>query len=287
MRFGVFISVLLHLAIVGMAFISLPFSWRPNVEAEPVIPLELIADAELALKTSVPAARPEPEEIEEPEPDLPEPEVEETPEPAEEIEPEPAPVEPEPEVEEPEPEPEPLAPEPEPDPEPVEETPPVRQPEPENDELDLDALSQLIDKERENEQAATPRETPSETAMEADRPRAAIGAGDRLSASVIAKMQSAVQPCWNAGSIIGAPDPEKLLVTLVFELNKDGTIVSTPRVENALQINLSGNQFWKVAEREAVAAVTKCAPYDFLPVDQYETWKDMRLNFDPSQMVGR
>ncbi|MEO1136040.1 MAG: hypothetical protein AAFW68_05425 [Pseudomonadota bacterium] len=100
-------------------------------------------------------------------------------------------------------------------------------------------------------------------------------------------MQSAVQPCWSAGSIIGAPEPEKLLVTLVFELNRDGSLSTPPRVENALQINLSGNQFWKVAEREAISAVNKCAPYDFLPPEQYESWKEMRLNFDPSQMVGR
>ena len=287
MRFGVFISILLHLGVVGLAYLQLPANWRPNVQAEPVIPLELIAEADLDLTTSVPAARPEPEEVEEPEPDLPEPEVEETPEPAEEIEPEPAPVEPEPEPVVEEPEPESVAPEPESEPEPVEETPPVRQPEPENNDLDLDALSELINKERETERAAVPRETPSETTQEAETPRAAVGAGDRLSASIIAKMQSAVQPCWNAGSIIGAPEPERLVVVLQFELNRDGTIVSAPRVENALQINLSGNQFWKVAEREAIAAVTKCAPYDFLPADQYDTWKDMRLNFDPSQMVGR
>lgn len=287
MRFGVFTSILLHLAIVGTAFLSLPEGWRPDVESEPYIPLELIREAELSLKTSVPAAQPEPPEIDEPEPDLPEPVIEETPEPAEEVEPEPAPVEEELAPQD-EPEPEPVTPEPEPEvkPEPPKETPVVK-PKPKNDELDLDALSKLIDKERDSESADVPRQTPSETAEQADTPRSAVGAGDRLSASVISKMQAAVQPCWNAGSIIGAPDPENLKVTLVFELNRDGTIVSSPRVENALQINLSGNQFWKVAEREAIAAVVKCSPYDFLPGDQYETWKDMRLNFDPSQMVGR
>ena len=56
MRFGVFASILFHLAIVGVAFISLPANWRPDVEAEPYIPLELIAEAELDLTTSVPAA---------------------------------------------------------------------------------------------------------------------------------------------------------------------------------------------------------------------------------------
>ena len=275
MRFGVVASILFHLVIVGGGFLIAPFAaWRPDVQAEPYIPLELIREAELDLTTSVPAALPEPEPVEEePEPDLPEPVAEEEPEPT-------------PQEAAPEPEPEPVEPEPIPEPEPPQETP-TPKPEPNKDELDFDALSKLIDLEKENEEAETPVETPSETAEIADEARAAVGAGDRLSASVIAKMQSAVQPCWSAASIIGAPEPEKLLVTLEFELNRDGTIISAPRVANSLEINLSGNRFWKVAEREAIAAVVKCAPYDFLPQDQYDTWKDMRLNFDPSQMVGR
>lgn len=279
MRFGVVASILFHLAIIGAAFLSPLANWRPDVQSEPYIPLELIAEAELDLTTSVPAARPEPEPVEEePEPDLPEPVIEE--------EPEPQPVEPEPE-----PEPEPVEPEPEPEPEPVEEepepeeTPPPQ--EPKRDELDLDALSKLVDLEKENERSETPVETPSETAEVADTPRAAIGAGDRLTASDEAKMRAAVERCWNAGAIIGAPNPENLVVTLDIDLNRDGTLSGAPRVANALQINLSGNRFWKVAEQTAVRAVVSCAPYDFLPPDRYDTWKEFTLNFDPSVMVGR
>ena len=100
-------------------------------------------------------------------------------------------------------------------------------------------------------------------------------------------MRAAVERCWNAATIIGAPEPEKLVVQIDFELNRDGSLVSAPRVANSLQINLSGNRFWKVAEREAISAVVKCAPYDFLSPDRYDTWKEFTLNFDPSQMVGR
>jgi hypothetical protein len=278
MRFGVFASILFHLAIIGAAFVSFPADWRPDVTPEPYIPLELIREAELDLMTSVPAARPEPEPlVEEPEPDLPEPVIEEEPEPAPPAsEPEPEPVEPE------------SAPEPEPDKQeaPIPK-PPAPKPEPKKDELDLDALSKLIDLEKQTERVERPREVPSETTEIADQARAAIGAGDRLTASDEAKMRAAVERCWNAGTIIGAPEPEKLIVTIEFELNRDGSLASTPRVANALQINLSGNRFWKVAEREAISAVVKCAPYDFLSPDRFETWKEFSLNFDPSQMVGR
>ncbi|MEO1137791.1 MAG: hypothetical protein AAFW68_14505, partial [Pseudomonadota bacterium] len=150
MRFGVLASVLFHLAIVGAGFVVVPWSQiRSDYTSEPYIPLELIREAELDLTTSVPAAAPDPVEEEEPAPDLPEP-VEEEPEPqslAEEPEPEPV-------VEEAEPEPAPIEPEetPEPTPDSPEATPTV-QPRQETAELDLDALSQLIDKEREDERA--------------------------------------------------------------------------------------------------------------------------------------
>ena len=143
----------------------------------------------------------------------------------------------------------------------------------------------MIDKEKEAAQRTS--ETPSETAVEAEQARAAVGAGDRLTASDKAKMRAAVQECWSSGIIIGAPEPEKLLVTLDIDLNRDGTLSGAPRVVNSLQISLSGNRFWKVAEREAVAAVNKCAPYDFLPQERYETWKEFRFNFNPAEMVGR
>jgi len=99
-------------------------------------------------------------------------------------------------------------------------------------------------------------------------------------------MRAAVKRCWQAGAIIGAPEPEKLVVLVEFELNRDGSLVGQPRVANATQINLSGNRFWKVAEQNAVRAVVGCQPYSFLPQDQYETWKELELNFDPSQMAG-
>ena len=284
MRFGVLVSILFHACIVGLAFLSLPEGWRPDVSPEPYVPIEILSEAEIAELTSVPAARPLPEPVEEPEPDPPAEEViEEEPAPASEPEPKP---EPEPEPVEPEPEPETVEPEPDPEPEPPkpEPKPPVKKKEPETDELDFDALSKLVDKEREN----TPSDagTPSEVAEVADQARGRVGAGDRLTASETAKMKAAMGRCWTSTSLIGAPEPEKLVVRVEFQLNRDGSLVSAPRVLNQTQINLSGNRFWKVAEREAINAILKCAPYDFLSQDTYETWKEIEFNFNPAEMAG-
>ena len=281
MRFGVLASSLLHGAAVGAAFITLPDAVRTKIEAEPYIPIELIVDAEDALKTSVPAAAPEIEPEPEPAPE-PAPAPEPVPqEPAPEPEPEPEPIvlPPEPEPEEPEPE----EPEPAPEPEPEPPKPAPKKP-PEPDPLDFDRLTALVDKAKDN--------TPSPKGPEGPAPqiqgeqRNAIGAGDRLAASDITKIRAAISRCWNASAIIGAPEPEKLRVLLEVRLKRDGTLVEPPDVLNARQINFSGNRFWKVAEQNAVRAVIQCQPYDFLAVDRYDAWKELELNFDPTQMAG-
>jgi len=272
MRFGVLASLLFHGCLLGLAFLSLPEGLRPDVEAEPFVPIELIADAEFAERTSIPAAVKDPDPEPVAEPDLPEPE---------EIEPE---VIAKAEAEPVEPEPEPLPIEQEVKQEPKKPEPKTEPKKPESNDLDLDNLAALVDKAKEEKPKAPI--APSETTERADEDRRAIGAGDRLAASDITKMRAAVSRCWNAGALVGAPEPEKLKVVVEFELNRDGSLVSNPRVKNGTQISLSGNRFWKVAEQNAVRAVVACQPYDFLQTDRYDAWKEMELNFDPSEMAG-
>lgn len=290
MRFGLFASILLHLAVAGLAFLSLPESWRTRIVNEPVVPIELISAAELAKLTSVPAARPEPEP--EPQPETaPAPEPDPAPPVAEEARPEPARAPPQKVAAA---EPEPVKPEPEPEPEPKPESkpePPKPQPRPEppkpkprEEELDLDRLAALVDKARDRQPAAA--QAPAETAQQADRPQPRIGAGDRLTASDRAKMKAAVARCWNVTALAGAPEANKLVVTVEFELNRDGTLAGQPRVANATQIALSGNRFWKAAEQTALRAIISCQPYDFLPQERYDDWKAWAINFDPSEMAG-
>jgi hypothetical protein len=271
MRFGVFASLLLHACAVGLAFISLPDFLRTKVVEAPVIPIDLIDEAEFAEMTSVQAMAPKPKPKEEKPPELPKPKVEE-PKPTPKAEVEPAPK---PEEIEPEPKPEPVQQKPKQEPKP--------KPKPKQEDLDLDALSKLVDKSRKAEAAS---DSDADAAIEADRAQEAIGAGDRLTATEIDKMRAAVSRCWNASAIIGAPEPEKLVVVLDIDLNRDGTLSGAPRVVNALEINLSGNRFWKVAQQNAIRAVQACQPYDFLDPARYQDWKAFTLNFDPSQMAG-
>lgn len=278
MRIGVPASLFLHTAALGLAFFSLPESWRTPVAPDPVIPIELISKAELAELTSVPAVAPKPQPKPESAPEPPKPKEEEKPAPKAEEAPKPPPeTKPEPK---PEPKPE-TKPEVKVEP-PKEKPKPQPKPKPKDDDLDFDRLAALVDKERKNQQP----NDPAEAAVAGERPQERVGPGDRLTATDIAKMQAAVSRCWQTQALIGAPEPEKLLVQLAIELNRDGTLIGQPRVLNGMQISLSGNQFWKVAEQVAIRAVISCQPYDFLAADRYGVWKEMQLNFDPRVMAG-
>jgi len=271
MRSGVIVSLGLHAAAVALAFVSLPEFMRTRVVEAPVIPIELIDKAELGKLTSVPAAAPKPKPLPEKKPEPPKPEEKPAPKPESkpELKPEEKVAEKKPEEKKPEKKPDEKKPE----------TKPQKKP---ADDLDLDALAGVIDKARKD----NPTGGPSEAAEEAERAREAIGAGDRLTVTEIDKMRAAVARCWNASAILGAPNPEALVVEIDIDLNRDGSLAGTPRVVNATAIALSGNRFWKVAEQNAVRAVQACQPYDFFDPARYQDWKAFTLNFDPSIMAG-
>ncbi len=272
MRFGVVASILLHFCVLGLAFLKLPDFFRTHIESEPYVPIEIISEAELALKTSVPAMTKTPTPEEKPEP----------PKPKEISPPEPKPLEAKTPDLEPPPLPKPEEKKPEPKAEKKPELPKEKPKPKEADDLDFDKLSALVNKEKKKEAA----EAPSESSVQGDRDQQRVGAGDKLTASDIQKMRAAILRCWNVSAVSGAPDANKLIVSVEFELNRDGSLRGPPRVANALQISLSGNQFWKVAQQYAVRAVVTCAPYTFFPQERYEDWKEWQLDFDPTQAAG-
>ncbi|MBB4660349.1 cell envelope integrity protein TolA [Parvularcula dongshanensis] len=278
-----FVSFGLHvLVLVGVVFGWLTgFLSRPvDPDIVPIIPVELLSEAELTDRVSVqemvraeePEPEPEPEPAAEepeptpdPEPLPPEPEpVPERPAPEPEPAPEPQPAEPEPAPEptpaEPEPAKEAPEPEPEPQPEPAEPEPAPEEPE---DVLDLasldDALKDLTPDDR---APSSPREVAEGTAT-GERDQEQIGLGDKLTVSEEALLQSAFEQCWNRQ--FGVPDQERLIVSVRIELNPDGTLDGSPRVLNDGQISRSGNRYWAVARQRALSAVIDCAPYDMVP----------------------
>ena len=79
-----------------------------------------------------------------------------------------------------------------------------------------------------------------------------------------------------------AKDAENLQVRLNVKLVLGGHVESVTLIDQAASRRLSpGNEYWDVAERGAIAAVNKCAPYDFLPEARYGIWRELILNLRP------
>ena len=258
---GLVLSVGLHAGGAALLVFGWPYLSPSRPLIVPDVPIELISEAELAEEVSIPEmTREEADEPPAPEPD-PEPEEAE-PEPA----PEPASAPP------PEPEPEPAAPPPpdeaEEPTEPEEPEPPKAAPEPapaaEPDEPEDDfALDDLvIDLDPDKQDRKKPREVSEDTAsgaVDAER----VGTGRTLTITEEAALKQAFVRCWQEPSAV--PNRERLIVRVRVRLNRNGTLNGAPVVLNDGEIDRSGNRFWQTARINAVAAVTACAPYDFLP----------------------
>ena len=160
---------------------------------------------------------------------------------------------------------------------------PIEDPTPEPPSFDLDALSGLIDRSREtapevNQQVALESETAQ--ARFEDIARRAEGEGSGLSATEADLVANAMYKCWRMPA--AAQDAENLQVRLNVKLVIGGYVESVTLIDQAASRRLSpGNTYWDVAERGAIAAVNKCAPYDFLAEERYGVWRELILNLRP------
>src|SRR5262249_47189421 len=82
--------------------------------------------------------------------------------------------------------------------------------------------------------------------------------------------------CWTPPP--GGLGADQIAVKLRLKLNEDGTLVGYPTVANS-----GSSPFFQAAADRAVRAVFQCQPYE-LPQAKYALWRDMILNFDPSEM---
>lgn len=144
-------------------------------------------------------------------------------------------------------------------------------------EVDLDRLAGLINRVREqapevNQQRTLQSETNSY--VFSDAAREGVGEGNAMTMSELTALQSAMYKCWSIPA--AAPNPAELIVPVKVSLFPDG-YVNQVTLGSFRQIN----HFHKLAADEAIRAVNKCQPYDFLPAEKYSQWREMTLNFRP------
>lgn len=100
---------------------------------------------------------------------------------------------------------------------------------------------------------------------------------NKLSANEMDALRQALGRCWNIPA--GVDDAETLKVSVRFRLDRSGELEGRPEVIKGGASSGPG----RTAAESAVRAVQKCAPFN-LPADKYETWAEVVVNFDPSDM---
>ena len=322
MRYTLPISLFLHLGILLAAIVVLPAPEEFRVTPQEALPVEIVNIEDVSKRVAMAKDAPE-KPVEKPAPKVREPKPEPKPKPAREKvearpEPKPAP--------EPEPEPEPQKAEPAPAPDPadlkklVEK---VAEPEPEKAEPapapkpkttarpapkprarprvirrlaalhrkkrqkpkkprkprkdTIDEIAALLNKVDETPKARPPEA--EETGIPRRGPADMAGTDAALSADLVDALRQKVESCWNVPA--GVRDAEGLRVRIRFQMSPDGLVTGGPEVLNAM-----AHPAFDAAARSAVRAVLACQPYDFLPPEKYEAWKDIILNFDPSRMLA-
>ena len=141
----------------------------------------------------------------------------------------------------------------------------------------LDEVAALLNKIDDTKQAPPPPDDAGEPLRGLEE--VLRGKDDAVSASELDWLRQKIGLCWNIPA--GVRDAEALVVRVQFELDPDGHVKGLPAVLN----NINHPAF-PAAARSAVGAIMSCQPYSKLPVEKYDSWKIIRMNFDPSKMLA-
>ena len=87
--------------------------------------------------------------------------------------------------------------------------------------------------------------------------------------------------CWSVP--LGLPYDEDLLVRIKLQLKKDGSIIKSEILDHQ-RMNRPGQKFYKVLAESALRAVRLCQPLK-VPPTGYDKWKELQLNFNPTEML--
>jgi hypothetical protein len=109
------------------------------------------------------------------------------------------------------------------------------------------------------------------------------GGGIQLTGDLEAALRSQIQPCWLEPANMA--DAGRLLVVVSIDLGVDGSLLRDPVLVTPSS-KAGASPGLVVAIDNALRAVRQCAPFN-LPPDRYESWRQVRFNFDPQRMTSR
>ena len=141
--------------------------------------------------------------------------------------------------------------------------------------VDPNQIAALIDKAKQVE--AVKAKNNSQLTQSSVKNNFATG----LSLSEEDALKAQIFGCWSIP--LGLPYDQNLLVRIKLELKKDGTIMKSEILDHE-RMNRPGQKFYKVLAESALRAVRLCQPLK-VPPTGYDKWKDLQLNFNPTEML--
>jgi hypothetical protein len=141
--------------------------------------------------------------------------------------------------------------------------------------VDTSQIAALIDKAKEEE--AVKQKKTDKITQSSKKNSFATG----LTLSEEDALRAQIFGCWSVP--LGLPYNEDLLVRIKLSLKKDGTIMKSEVLDHQ-RMNKPGQKFYKVLAESALRAVRLCQPLK-VPPTGYEKWKEIQLNFNPTEML--
>ena len=138
--------------------------------------------------------------------------------------------------------------------------------------IDTNQIAALIDKAKEVQEKESNKITQSSK-------KNSFATGLTLSEEDALRAQ--IFGCWSVP--LGLPYDQNLLVRIKLQLKKDGTIMKSEILDHE-RMNRPGQKFYKVLAESALRAVRLCQPLK-VPPTGYDKWKDLQLNFNPTEML--
>ncbi len=141
--------------------------------------------------------------------------------------------------------------------------------------FDPNSIAALIDKSKEEtaEMINKTDKVSQDTNKSVDLSGLSLSEEDALKAQIFG--------CWSIP--LGLPYNENLLVRIKLQLKPDGSVISSEILDHA-RMNKPGQGFYKVLAESALRAIKLCQPLR-VPTTGYERWKDLQLNFDAREML--
>ena len=141
--------------------------------------------------------------------------------------------------------------------------------------VDTSQIAALIDKAKEEE--AVKQKKTDKITQSSKKNSFATG----LTLSEEDALRAQIFGCWSVP--LGLPYDENLLVRIKLQLKKDGTIMKSEILDHQ-RMNRPGQKFYKVLAESALRAVRLCQPLK-VPPTGYDKWKEIQLNFNPTEML--